>query len=270
MQPQPRPSHGGEGTGSAAGATARGRFQPGQARLDAFQRRADAIAARRRRLLEVAALQDVQEDIGDLGGTVAALWLVPLVEPVAHAENAEHHQGGRQVPEETFVDAVAIGAFDRAVVLTPRPRRALRHGRRQAGLLGKENLQEGQVAGQERYLISHDTPELLVGGQSLADDLGEAGAERFNRALENETQELVLAPNVAIERDLGETRLGRDRVEGGGAVPHLAEAGGRHPEDFTQGRRARRLHTAPPLDSGTLPPYPEGPERASLETIPER
>src|SRR5206468_3424451 len=99
----------------------RRRFQSGQARLDPLQRRGDAVAAGDPVRLQITSLEDVNEDVGDLHRAASSLGLVPLVEPVAHAEDAEHHQGGRQIAEEALVDAVTIGALDGAVVLTPRP-----------------------------------------------------------------------------------------------------------------------------------------------------
>src|SRR3954468_4911457 len=71
-----------------------GALQARHARLDARER---SIAARRpgRTPGEVAALEEIDEDVGDLPRAQRALGLVPLVEPVAHAEDAEHDERGR-------------------------------------------------------------------------------------------------------------------------------------------------------------------------------
>src|SRR5262245_27597491 len=122
-------------------ATPRRRLQPGEARLDALERGDDAVAARGGGGLEIATLQDVEEDVGDLRGSAAAFRLVPLVEPVAHAEDAEDDEGRRQVAEEAFVDAVAVGALDGAIVLAPGPGGARGHGPGKAGFLGEEDLE---------------------------------------------------------------------------------------------------------------------------------
>src|SRR5215471_4796059 len=224
-------------------ATTRRRLQPGQTRVDALEGGADAVAAWRAGGLEVAALQHVEEDVGNLRGGAAAFGLVPLVEPVAHAEDAEDHEGRGQVAKEPFVDAVAVGALDGAIVLAAGAGRARGHGSGQPGLLGEEDFEERQMAGQQRDLVAHDAAELLVGGKALLDDLGEPGPEGLDGPLEDQAQELVLAPHVSIEGDLGEPRLGRDGVEGGRTIAHLSETGGGDPKDLAQGRGPRSLHT---------------------------
>src|SRR5215470_16001678 len=63
--------------------TPRRRLQPSQTCVDALEGGDDTVAARRAGGLEVAALQHVKEDVGNLRGGAAAFGLVPLVEPVA-------------------------------------------------------------------------------------------------------------------------------------------------------------------------------------------
>src|SRR5687767_16005260 len=77
--------------GDALAGGAGGGFEAGEALVDAGQGLGLA-AARAGAVGEVAALEQVHEDVGDLLRAHRALGAIPLVEPVAHAEDAEHDQ----------------------------------------------------------------------------------------------------------------------------------------------------------------------------------
>jgi hypothetical protein len=208
-------------------------FQPRQACLDARER---VVAARRggRQLGEVAALEEIDEDVGDLPGAQRALGLVPLVEPVAHAEDAEHDQRRRQRAQAAGLDALAHHALDRAVVLALGAGRLGGHRRRQAALLGEEDGEEGEVLGQELDLEAHDPAQRLLGRPALLDDVSQALAKRRDRALDHQREELFLARHVPVERDFGQTGPLGDSVEGGRPVAGLAEGGGGRADDLVQ------------------------------------
>ena len=195
---------------------------------------------RRRRCGEVAALEQRDEHVGDLSRAALAVRPVPLVEPVAHAEQAEDDEPRRQVAQQAGLDALADHPRDGLVVLALGPGRARRHGRRQPALLAEEHRQEGQVLGQQRDLIVDDAPQGVVGGAPLGNDLAQPLLEPVDDPFHDEAEQLLLAGDVAVEGDLGQARSLGDRVERGRAVADLAEGGGGGPDDLVQDRRAGR------------------------------
>src|ERR1700730_4418526 len=65
------------------------------------------LAAQRlppRRPTEQAVLDEGEKGPRDLLGAPAARRVVPLVEPVEHSQEAEDHEAGRHVPEDTAPD----------------------------------------------------------------------------------------------------------------------------------------------------------------------
>src|SRR5438309_1595507 len=75
-----------------------------------------------------AALHQRQERGGDLLRAPAPARVVPFVDPVQHAEQAEHHQPGRDVAEDALPHPLEHDRFDALVVAVllrgERPRRA--------------------------------------------------------------------------------------------------------------------------------------------------
>jgi hypothetical protein len=165
------------------------------------------------------------------------------VEPVAHAEQAEHHESRRQVAQQPGLDAVADHALDGLVVLALGPLGARGHGRRQPTLLAEEHREKRQVLGQQLDLIVDDPSQRVVGGAPLGHDPAQASLEFADDPLDDQAQQLFLAADVAVERDLGQPRPLGDRLQGGGAVAHVSEGGGGSSDDLVEhggpGRRQR-------------------------------
>lgn len=201
-------------------------------------------------------------DRRDVVGAERAIRPVPLVEPVAHAEHAEDHRRGREVPKPALGDSFPDHSLDRAIVVALLLRGPPCHRGGQAALLAEEHPEERQMACQQGHLVANDAAEFLVRRKWLLHDVAESGAERLNSAVEHLAEQRLLARHVLVERDLGDAHLTSDRVEGSGAVAHLAEARRRDPDDLLlQERspppRSRFSHRAAPpsqaLDND-LPP----------------
>jgi hypothetical protein len=167
------------------------------------------------------------------------------VEPVAHAEDAEHHEVRRQRAQPPGLHAFAHHALDRAVVLALGARGLRGHRGRQPALLGEEHREEGQVLGEQLHLEADDPAQGLLGRPSLLDDLPQALAERGDRPLDHQRQELFLARHVTVEGDFGQTGALRDGIERGRAIAGLTEGGRGGPDDLVQdggaGRRQRHV-----------------------------
>jgi hypothetical protein len=120
---------------------------------------------------------------------------------------------------------------------------------REPALLAEEHGQRADL-GQQGHLIADDAAQRVVGGAVLGDDPSQPLLELVDGPLDDQAQQLFLAGDVAVERDLGESGALGDGVQGGGPVAELTEGGRRGANDPVQDRRLRWLHPASyPVDS---------------------
>jgi hypothetical protein len=114
--------------------------------------------------------------------------LVPLIEPVAHAQQGEGEELGRERREPPGVDAFADHSFDEFVIGPAFGPCSPRHLGRQVPFLAEEDRKKIPVISHEAHLVADDLAQLLFRRHILRTDLPQPALEDGDRAFEHTGQ----------------------------------------------------------------------------------
>ena len=204
-------------------------------------------------LPQETALDQGEESGRDLLGAPAAGRVVPLVDPVQHAEDAEDHQSRRHVPEHAGAHPFQHDALDPLVVAILLGGQRAREPRGQVRLLAEEHGQERPVGDDEPHVLPHHAPQLLGGIQARAQHQAEIPGEGLDGLPRDGGEHLLLGPEVGVERGLRHPEARRDVLHGGGLVAALPEEVRGGAQDLGAGRLALGVHRPSLLDRGPNP-----------------
>src|SRR5205814_9777859 len=128
-----------------------------------------------------AALDQREERGGDFLGAPGPRRVVPLVDPVEHAQEPEDDEARRRLPEDAAPDDLDHDRLDALVVAVLLRRQLTGEAGGQAGLLAEEHRQERPVGDDETDVLPDHAAELLVGRQTRAQHEPELPREALDR-----------------------------------------------------------------------------------------